>query len=137
MPGMTDARRRVALAADAVTTLEELLPLTASDIVRRDAAIQRFEYSVEATWKAGQAVLDASEGIVVASPKGVIRACHEVGWLTDDQADRLFDAVEDRNMTSHTYNRGVAELLAGKLPGHAQVLREWVVGLRRVVGVGS
>ena len=66
---------RLSLASRAIATLAELAPLPAPSLVERDAAIQRFEYSTEACWKAAQAVLIDRYGVEAASPKAVIRAC--------------------------------------------------------------
>ena len=49
--------QRIQLARRALATLRELTLLAAPTAVERDAAIQRFEYSTEACWKAAQSVL--------------------------------------------------------------------------------
>lgn len=134
MADLARARLRVAVAADALAAFAELVPVAADQIIVRDAAIQRFEFTVEAVWKAAQAVLDAVEGMPVTSPKGAIRASHLVGWLSAVQAEGAFDAVDDRNLTSHTYDRELAELLRQRLPDHLAVLQVWQQSLARVVG---
>ena len=60
------------VASLAVATLRELAVLAKPTRVERDAAIQRFEYSFEATWKAAQRFLQIMEGIEVGSPKAAI-----------------------------------------------------------------
>lgn len=52
----------------------------------RDASIQRFEYTFEATWKAAQAVLLDRFGVELALPKPVVRASLENGLLTEEEA---------------------------------------------------
>jgi hypothetical protein len=52
----------------------------------RDAAIQRFEYTFEATWKAAQIYLRQVEGLEVGSPKGVLRLSLQVGVLDASEA---------------------------------------------------
>ena len=56
-------RQRLQLAEDALRTLDELAFLANPTRIERDAAIQRFEYTVEAIWKAGLAEYDQMEGI--------------------------------------------------------------------------
>lgn len=56
------------MARRALATLQELTPLTSPTLVERDAAIQRFEYSTEACWKAAQSVLSMHFGLELASP---------------------------------------------------------------------
>ena len=96
-----------------------------TDIVR-DVAIQRFEYSFEATWKAAQAYLSEVEGLGVASPRGTIRASLEVGVL-DETATRLaLKMVDDRNLSVHTYNEALAEAIFARLNEHARVMAVWL-----------
>ena len=71
---------RLNTARRALDSLQELpFEKTQSDDVVRDAAIQRSEYAVEAIWKAAQVYLREREGLVIGSPKGVIRSCFRVG----------------------------------------------------------
>ena len=62
------------VASLAVATLRELAVLAKPTRVERDAAIQRFKYSFEATWKAAQRFLQIVEGIEVGSPKAAVRS---------------------------------------------------------------
>ena len=73
--------QRLNVAGQAVATLRELAVRTAPSKIERDAAIQRFEYGFEATWKAAQRFLAMAEGVGAGSPKSAIRACHEAGLL--------------------------------------------------------
>jgi hypothetical protein len=72
-------RQRLSVAGQAAATLRELAVRPAPSKIERDAAIQRFEYSFEATWKAAQRFLAVVEGVEAGSPKSAIRACHEAG----------------------------------------------------------
>jgi hypothetical protein len=74
--------RRLETARRALLTLEELADHPAGSIIR-DASIQRFEYSFEATWKAAQAVLLERFGVDLGSPKPVVRASFENGLLNE------------------------------------------------------
>ena len=55
---------RLESARQALASLDELVVLTQPTKVERDAAIQRFEYTCEATWKAIQFGLREKEGSV-------------------------------------------------------------------------
>ena len=63
---MERLNERLVIARRALSTLQELLGLEAPSRVERDAAIQRFEYTCEAVWKAAQRYLQDVEGIVTA-----------------------------------------------------------------------
>lgn len=120
---------RLTTASRALATFEELVP--PDGVVERDAALQRFEYTVEATWKAARAWLAEVEGVVAGSPKRVVRECRTAGVLDDAQAAQALTMIDDRNLTSHTYHEAVAVAIAARLPGHAALLRRWLTELQR------
>jgi nucleotidyltransferase substrate binding protein (TIGR01987 family) len=119
-------RQRLTVAGQAAATLRELTVRPAPTKIERDAAIQRFEYSFEATWKAAQRFLAVVEGVEAGSPKSAIRACHETGLLQSTQAEQALAMADDRNLTAHTYNEGLAEAIFKRLPGHLATLEVWL-----------
>ena len=123
--------QRIQMACRALATLQELTPITSPTLVERDAAIQRFEYSTEACWKAAQSVLSIQFGLELASPKSVIRACAHNALLTEADARLAMDLVDDRNLTSHTYNEALAQAIWSRLPTHLSVLQRWMGALER------
>lgn len=110
-------------ATKALETLDEILNHEGKSTILRDAAIQRFEYTFEAVWKAAKHFLFVNEGIDIGSPKGVIRSLREVGILEDDETQRALQMVDDRNKTSHTYNQDIAEKIYKRLPDYYQLLK--------------
>jgi hypothetical protein len=73
-------QERLAVARRALGTLQKLSLLQGVSDVVRDAAIQRFEYTFEATWKAAQAYLAEIEGLEALSPRAAIRGSFQVGF---------------------------------------------------------
>ncbi|MFQ3666969.1 MAG: HI0074 family nucleotidyltransferase substrate-binding subunit [Sphingomonadaceae bacterium] len=130
---MERLKRRLAVARHALLTLQELTGLAAPGPIERDAAIQRFEYTVEACWKAAQAVLDAAFGITVASPKTAVRACVQNNLLNETDGHAAMAMIDDRNLTSHTYNEELARAIHGRLAGHVGVLERWLDALEKSV----
>lgn len=123
---MERLKERLSVAQRALSSLQELLALEHPSRVERDAAIQRFEYTCEALWKAAQRYLLMLEGLNVGSPKGCIRACRDVGLLTDEQAVVGLEMVDDRNLTVHTYNEAVAERIYRNLSHYIGLLAAWL-----------
>lgn len=124
--------QRIQMARRALATLQELTPITSPTSVERDAAIQRFEYSTEACWKAAQNALSVQFGLELASLKSVIRASAQNGLLTEAAARLAMDLVDDRNLTSHTYNEALAQAIWSRLPMHLSVLQQWMTALERL-----
>lgn len=123
---MERLKERLTVARQALGTLQEVLLVEHPSRVERDAAIQRFEYTCEAAWKAAQRYLLEQEGVAVGSPKGSIRASREVGLLSDEQAALGLEMIDDRNLTVHTYNEQLAEDIYSHLPGYADLLHIWL-----------
>ena len=69
-------------------------------VVERDAAIQRFEYSFEAVWKAAQLFLREIEGLEVGSPKAAARASFQTQLLAEDETRAALEMTDDRNLTA-------------------------------------
>ena len=127
---MERLRERLAIARQALQTLTEILREPKTSIVR-DAAIQRFEYTFEAAWKAAQLYLRIVESLEVGSPKAAVRASRQVGLFADDQARRALAMADDRNLTVHTYNQALAERIYAALSEYAPLLEVWVSAMER------
>ena len=121
---------RLEVAGKALATFCELSLTDIEDTVVRDAAIQRFEYTFEATWKAAQLYLREREGLEQGSPKGVMRACLQVDLLTEEQVRLALEMADDRNLTVHTYNEELARKIFSRLAVYAALLQTWLSRMR-------
>jgi nucleotidyltransferase substrate binding protein (TIGR01987 family) len=126
-------KQKVDSAKRALRTLQELVDSQNLTIIERDAAIQRFEYTFEAAWKAGKAFLREIEGLEIGSPKGVIRGFLQVGLFTEEQTALALAMVDDRNLTSHTYNEGLAEQICDQLGNYAELMADWLSDMGEVL----
>lgn len=126
---MDRLRERLVVAQKALATLQELPLGERTDTIIRDAAIQRFEYTLEAVWKVAQLYLREHEGLDIASPKGVIRACLAVGLLTPEEGRLALKMIDDRNLTVHTYNETLADAIFSRLAQHAMLMDRWLAAL--------
>lgn len=130
---MDRLRSRLSLARRTWERLDELAGKASVSDVERDAAIQRFEYCFEATWKAAQLFLSRVEGLHEGSPKGVIRACARSRLLREDEARQALVMADDRNLTVHTYNEELAKRIFGDLAGHSALLARWISAMEHAV----
>ena len=99
----------------ALATLAEALAMP-YDIIVRDAAIQRFEYTFETSWKLLQVYLREREGIICNSPKSCFRQASRVGLFSPEGTETCLEMTNDRNLTAHTYVEQIAEAIFQKLP---------------------
>lgn len=116
---------RLQIAKKALDSLTEALEFKGDDSISkllRDASIQRFEYTLESTWKLAQLYLRSHEGIEHASPKSVIRSCFQVKLLDESQTNLALTMMTDRNLTVHTYNEDLANQIYAKIPQYKSLL---------------
>ncbi|MFN3629131.1 MAG: nucleotidyltransferase substrate binding protein [Casimicrobiaceae bacterium] len=133
---MADLRARLAVAQRAWASLEALASEPFSTVVR-DATIKRFEYAVETAWKAAQAVLDRRFGVMLASPKPIVRACLANGLLSEADARAALVMLDQRNLTAHTYNETLASEIFAAIDGHRALLRRWLDALDQAAEAGE
>ncbi len=126
---MERIKERLQVARQAVATLAKVVGKKPVSDIERDAAIQRFEYSFEATWKAAQIYLREMEGIEQASPKGVIRASYQVGLLDETKTEAALKMTDQRNLTVHTYNEALAQSIYARLEGYHRLMNQWLDAL--------
>ncbi len=85
-----------------VFRLEEALAQEKNDFIR-DSVIQRFEFSIELAWKTMKKV----SGISATAPKDVIREMAKASYI--DSPEMWLEAIDMRNLSSHTYKEELAE----------------------------
>jgi nucleotidyltransferase substrate binding protein (TIGR01987 family) len=125
---------RLSLSRRALQNLQELAARPSVSLVERDAAIQRFEYTFEAVWKAAQLFLRQHEGLDLGSPKAVLRACARVGVVDDANLRRALQMADDRNLTVHTYNEAVAQAIFARLADYVGTFDRLLVEMERRAG---
>ena len=130
---MEELTRRLRLARRALGTLREVLAEPKNPITR-DAAIQRFEYSFETSWRAAQLHLRETEGLDPGSPAAIVRGAHAAGVLDEASARLGLEMVRDRNLTVHTYSEPLADEIYGRLPGYLEMMEAWISAIERRVG---
>lgn len=113
-------------AEQALAKFDAVLSIDKPTEIERDASIQRFEFTFEAVWKMARHYLYEVEGVDVGSPKGVIRGCRESSILSIEEASQALSMADDRNLTSHTYDRALAQEIYGRLHGHAALMHKWI-----------
>lgn len=117
-------KQKFATLQKALTTLKKSVSRHAESVTYpqerfeeyRDSLIQRFEYCTDLLWKVIKDYLAKKEGIQVASPKSVFRACYTIKLLTEEEAEAFLIMIDARNTTSHIYREEFADSLYKKIP---------------------
>ena len=111
----------------ALSSLEELVfkySANQTDVILRDALIQRFEYSTEAFWKYLKAYLQTEHNLSANSPREVIRTGLFAKLYSEEISQELLQMLDDRNLTSHTYVEEIAESIAARIPAYSKNMQK-------------
>jgi len=102
----------------AFALLEDAAAIENMSITERAGLIQFFEMSFELSWKLLKDYLNA-EGYDVKTPRAAIKQAFQIELIDDGTV--WLDALEDRNLTVHTYDEETANkveksIIDGYLP---------------------
>mgnify|MGYP001593941374 CR=1 FL=1 len=125
---MTKQEAQLDQLEKALARLEEALAAPKSDMVR-DSAIQRFEFTIDMTWKLVKTCLEEKYGVVCHSPKECFREAYRQKMLAYDEF--WLELVDMRNETSHTYKEDIAESVFRRLPKAAKYMQALMETLKQ------
>jgi nucleotidyltransferase substrate binding protein (TIGR01987 family) len=85
--------------------LRQALAIDVPSILERAGLIQFFEIAFELSWKVLKDY-EESEGFSVKTPRDAIKTAFQAGII--DHGEQWLQALQDRNLTAHTYNEKTA-----------------------------
>lgn len=121
---------KIATLEKALNTFETLLyrDLSGLDEVLLDGiengCIQKFEYSIELTWKLAKFFLENHALMISPSPKEAIKNLLLSGTINEEVYEHLFNALLDRNKLSHIYKEDYFHQIFAKLPIHLDTMKK-------------
>ena len=86
--------------------LRESLSIKTPDITQKAGIIQFFEMTFELAWKTLKDYLQEQGFNQILSPRDSFKKAFELGLIEDGHT--WIKALDDRNMTTHTYNEIIA-----------------------------
>ncbi|OPX56874.1 nucleotidyltransferase substrate binding protein, HI0074 family [Oceanospirillum multiglobuliferum] len=98
--------------SNAFSLLEQAITIQHPSVVERAGIIQFFEMAFELSWKLLKDY-QQSEGFEVNSPRSAIKQAFQNELL--ESGHLWIQALEDRNLTTHTYNEATAVLVEQKI----------------------
>ncbi len=125
---MSKLEAQIAQFEKALRRLGEALDAEKTDITR-DSAIQRFEFTLDLSWKSLKTLLEDKKGIVVASPKECFKEAYRQGLIP--YQDAWIAMVDMRNATVQTYDEEMAEEIFSQLPDAVKRFTELLSALLR------
>jgi len=92
--------------------LERTIAIENPSEAEKGGIIQFYEVCFELSWKVMKDYLE-SEGYIVKSPKQTIKQAFQIDLITEGELWIM--ALEDRNLTAHTYDEETTELIINKI----------------------
>jgi len=92
--------------------LQAALKIKHPSIVERAGLIQFFEMAFELSWKLLKDY-EETEGFIVKTPREAIKQAFQSGLISNGH--EWIDALQDRNLTAHTYNENTAIAVEAKI----------------------
>lgn len=86
-----------------------------------DATIQRFEFTIELFWNLLKRILQ-KKGVEVLYPRDVLQEAY-TGKLIDNEQIWL-NMLRDRNLTSHTYDEKLADIIYNNIKTYYPILQQ-------------
>ena len=109
MSNLDEARwmQRLESFESALSQLTDACAITEYSDLERAGLVQTFEFSFELAWNTLKDLL-FFEGYDEKVPRSIIRKSFEAGYLGEDDSEALLDALDKRNLLSHTYRKELA-----------------------------
>ena len=92
--------------------LQDSLKIEPLSILERAGLIQFFEMTFELSWKLLKDY-EETEGFIVKTPREAIKQAFQSGLISNGHD--WIDALQDRNLTAHTYNEETAIAVEAKI----------------------
>lgn len=90
----------------------------------RNSVIKSFEYSYDTFWKFLKEYLEKMQGLMPqANPRTVFKTCFDNKLITQEELNQCLKLLEDRNLTSHTYNESLAQQVSQEIEQYFIVIK--------------
>lgn len=123
-----------AVTKESLKSLDESLKLLHSEqypalkMQLRDSVIRRFRFTIDIYWRLLREYLENKHSITfgLVSPREVLEAALTVNVLKSSEFELFENMLQDRNLTSHTYNEFLAEEISGRIDTYYLQLKQFM-----------
>ena len=121
-------QKQILLLEKANRTLNKAFSQEKHSQLEIDWIIQRFEYTIELTWKTLKKVLEFEGQNNNLFPKEVFKECYKVQLINN--LDIWFNLLEQRNILSHFYIEHLSEQSFNYIKNNHSIITELIENLR-------
>jgi len=96
--------------------------------VYQDSIIKRFCLAVDLFWTCIKLFLE-EEGcciLLTATIKSIIKTACNTRLITEQDAEKILDMIDDRNKSSHLYKEEIADQISSKIGDHYKIMRKYI-----------
>lgn len=99
-------KKQIDLLEKAFITLEDAFKQDSFTDLEKDWVIQRFEYTIELSWKTCRKFLDYQKVDYIQSPREILKYSFKL-WVIDD-LEKWNEFIDIRNYMSHMYSEFIS-----------------------------
>ena len=110
---MCAGNKRFSNYCSALEQLETFFEPPALNEREQQGLIKAFEYTFELSWNTLRDLLRSQGNANLLGSRDTLREAFQLGLISDGETWMLM--IQDRNLTSHTYNRATAEAIAANI----------------------
>lgn len=121
-------QNQINLLQKAYTTLETACNKTNLSDLESDGLIQRFEYTIELTWKTGKKYLEYKGLQASDFPKDIFKTLFSAQIVPDLEV--FFEFLETRNTLSHMYSEHIAHKDIHIIKEHHTLIQKYISNLQ-------
>jgi nucleotidyltransferase substrate binding protein (TIGR01987 family) len=97
----------------ALTQLESFIDPPALNDREQQGLIKAFEYTFELAWNTLRDLLRSQGNTLLLGSRDTLREAFRLGLI--DAGETWMQMIQDRNLTSHAYNRATADAIAAQI----------------------
>ena len=106
-------QQRFSNYCSALEQLETFFEHPALNEREKQGLIKAFEFTFELSWNTLRDLLRSQGNANLLGSRDTLREAFQLGLISDGETWMLM--IQDRNLTSHTYNRATAEAIAANI----------------------
>jgi len=121
--------KQILLLEKAYKTLENAMNLKKYSQLEQDWSIQRFEYTIELSWKTLKKILDYENIDSNLFPKEIFKEFYKIEIIED--LETWFNLLKERNTLSHFYSEYISDNSFNYIKHNYKVIWELIIKLKK------
>ncbi|MCK4499540.1 HI0074 family nucleotidyltransferase substrate-binding subunit [Candidatus Babeliales bacterium] len=110
-----------------------LIEIEELETMSRDSLIKRFEFCLELFWKyIKKYLVYLKKPSEFNAPRSVIKTACKVEIILEQDAEKILEMIDSRNITSHIYKEEMAEIISSNIPEYYKIMLRYFEKLKLI-----